>query len=85
MQKVKAIGTIVYSDGDEEKDKKRVKYIGKEYEDFLIEHNRIDLIHGKEYKVVEETKNWYRVKDESGEVYAYPKCFFEVSNNEIDE
>ena len=59
----------------------RVKYIKSQREDFLISNNRIDLIPEKIYDVIEETKRWYRVKDESGDVYAYPKSFFEIVNN----
>jgi hypothetical protein len=36
------------------------------------------LIPGKKYEVVEEKKRWYRIKDESGDVYSYPKSFFEI-------
>ena len=56
----------------------KIKYIKNERENFLIENNRIDLIPGKIYVVVEETKRWFRIKDESGDVYAYPKSFFEI-------
>ncbi len=56
----------------------KIKYIKSERENFLIEDNRIDLVPGKVYEVVEETKRWFRIKDESGEVYAYPKSFFEI-------
>lgn len=56
----------------------KIKYIKGEREDFLVKGNRIDLIPGKVYTVVEETKRWFRVKDESGEVYSYPKSFFEI-------
>ena len=56
----------------------KIKYIKSQREDFLIPNNRIDLIPDKIYDVVEETKRWYRIKDESGEVYAYPKSFFEI-------
>ncbi len=58
----------------------KVKYIGKEKMNFLVENNDMDLIPGKEYEVIEVTKKfgWYRVIDESGEDYAYPAQFFEV-------
>lgn len=59
---------------------KIVKYIGKEKMNYLVEENDMDLIPGKEYKVVKETERSYIVIDESGEDYAYPKSFFEVVN-----
>lgn len=57
---------------------KKAKYIGKEKMDFLIADNDIDLIPGKIYDVLQEDSYWYRVVDESGEDYRYPKSFFEI-------
>lgn len=56
----------------------KIKYIGKEYMDFLVPNNRIDLVPGKVYDVLRENPRWYVVIDESGEDYAYPKSFFEI-------
>ncbi|MGM9666026.1 MAG: hypothetical protein ACI3XX_05765 [Eubacteriales bacterium] len=60
------------------KNKMKVKYIGKEYMDYLIPNNRIDLEPNKIYNVLKETKRDYVIIDESGEDYAYPKSFFEI-------
>lgn len=46
--------------------------------DFLSKDNDIDLIPGKVYTVLQEDEHWYRVVDESGDDYRYPKDFFEV-------
>lgn len=54
-----------------------VKYIGKKNMDYLVKDNYIDLTPGKTYEVLEETKYDYRVIDDSGEDYRYPKHFFE--------
>jgi hypothetical protein len=58
----------------------KVKYIGKEKADFLTKDNDIDLLKEKVYNVVsvEMKGQWYRVVDESGEDYLYPKSFFEI-------
>ena len=56
----------------------RVKYIGKEKMDFLVKGNHIALIEGKEYDLISEERSFYRVVDESGEDYLYPKSFFEI-------
>ena len=56
----------------------KVKYIGTETMDFLVKKNHIALIEGKEYDVISEEKDCYRVIDESGEDYLYPKSFFEI-------
>ncbi len=57
-----------------------VKYKGRENENFIVENNRVDLIPGKTYPVVNVSKNlgWYRIVDESGEDYLYPPEFFEI-------
>ena len=57
----------------------KVRYIGKKYMDYLTERNRIDLIPGKVYEVIEVSKKvgFYRIVDESGEDYLYPPEFFE--------
>ena len=60
----------------------KVKYIGKEHENFIIENNRMDLIPNKIYEAIKESKRNYTLIDESGEAYAYPKCFFEVISKE---
>lgn len=57
---------------------KKVRYIGKEKMDFLAKDNDIDLIPGKIYEVLREDDQWYRIVDESGEDYRYPKTFFET-------
>ena len=59
----------------------KVRYIGKQYENFIVEHNRIDLIPGKEYeviKIVQKPTGWYRLIDESGEDYMYPPELFKI-------
>ena len=61
----------------------KVKYIGKEQEDFLQKNNDMDLIPGKIYDVVKISKKlkWYIIIDESGEDYAYPPNMFEIVEN----
>jgi len=44
------------------------KYIGKTEE--------ATLIHGKVYEILDISKGWYRVFDESGEANLYPPEFF---------
>lgn len=56
----------------------RVKYIGKEKMNYLTKDNDIDLTHGKIYDATEENEYDFRVVDDSGEDYLYPKQFFEV-------
>ena len=58
----------------------KVKYIGKEYMHYLVENNRIDLITGKIYEVIEisQKSGMYRIIDESGEDYLYPTIFFQI-------
>lgn len=57
----------------------KIKYIGKEKENFIVPDNHIDLIPGKIYEVINiEDWDWYRIIDESGEDYMYPPEFFEV-------
>ena len=57
---------------------KRVKYIGKERMNYIVEDNDMDLIPNKIYDLIKETDRSYVVIDESGEDYAYPKSFFEI-------
>lgn len=56
----------------------KIKYVGKEKMDFLVKGNHIALIEGKVYDVISEEMSCYRVIDESGEDYLYPKSFFEI-------
>ncbi len=58
----------------------KIKYIGKEREDYVFGNDRIDLVNGKTYEVLEidPKMGWYRVVDESGEDYLYPPRFFEI-------
>lgn len=56
----------------------RVKYIGKQKMNYLVEGNDIDLTPGKIYEVLEESKHDYLIVDNSGEDYLYPKSFFEI-------
>ena len=58
----------------------KVKYIGKEKMNFLVDNNDMDLIPEKIYEVlkISDDSRWYVVVDESGEDYAYPIQFFEV-------
>lgn len=59
----------------------KVRYIGKEKMDYLVDDNDIDLIPGKIYEVLAiepKTKKFYNLVDESGEDYIYPSVFFEV-------
>ena len=58
----------------------RVKYIGRKKMDYLIKDNDIDLTPNKVYDVIEETECDYRIVDDSGEDYLYPKSFFEILN-----
>ena len=64
----------------------KVKYIGKEKMNFLVDNNDMDLIPDKEYKVLGlDELGWYRVIDESGEDYCYPTQFFEVVDDSTIE
>lgn len=60
----------------------KVKYIGKEKENFIQDNNDMDLIPNKMYDVISVEKicdiDWYRVIDESKEDYVYPHYFFEI-------
>ena len=56
----------------------RVKYIGKSQMDYLVKNNDIDLTPGKSYTVLEENKHDFRIVDDSGEDFLYPKSFFEI-------
>lgn len=38
----------------------------------------LSLTHGKTYDVLSVEKDWYRIKDDSGEIYLYPPKQFEV-------
>jgi len=57
---------------------KRVKYIGKETMNYIVEKNDMDLIPNKIYEILSEDDDEYNIVDESGEDYAYPKSFFEI-------
>ena len=48
----------------------KVRYIG--------ETVPLELTHGKIYSVLSIERGWYRVVDDTGEVYLYPAGFFEV-------
>lgn len=48
----------------------KIKYTGKT--EFLV------LTNGKVYDVISVEKDWYRIKDDSGEDYLYPPESFEV-------
>ena len=60
----------------------KVKYKGKEKENFIQENNDMDLIPNKVYDVIAVEKicdmDWYRVIDESKEDYVYPHYFFDI-------
>ena len=56
----------------------QIKYIGKNQEDYLIKNNDMDLTPGKLYTVIEEDEHDFRIVDDSGEDYLYPKSFFSV-------
>lgn len=56
----------------------RVKYIGKEKMNYLTKDNDIDLTPGKVYEATDENTYDFRVVDDSGEDYLYPKSFFEI-------
>ena len=71
----------------------KVKYIGKEKMDYIIENNYIALVPNKIYEVlsITEKSGMYRIVDESGEDYLYPTNFFkpiekvDVSNGYVSE
>ena len=48
----------------------KVKYLGKT--EFLV------LTNNKIYDVISVEKGWYRIVDDSGEDYLYPKKYFEI-------
>ena len=48
----------------------KVKYIGKYY--------KVSLIYQKIYEVISVEKEWYRIKDETGEDYLFPPEIFEI-------
>lgn len=48
----------------------KVKYLGKT--EFLV------LTNGKIYEVLSIERGFYRIADDSGEDYLYPKHYFEV-------
>ena len=54
----------------------RKKYIGKS--------SPFSLINGKVYEVIDVSKNWYRIVDETGEDYLYPPELFCEENEEVD-
>ena len=58
----------------------KVKYIGKEREDYVFGNDKIDLTYGKVYEVIEISSKlkYYRIVDDSGEDYLYPPRFFEI-------
>ena len=45
---------------------------------FIGETSPLVLTNGKIYSVLSVEKQWYRVKDESGEEYLYPPHLFEI-------
>ena len=65
----------------------KVKYIGKEKMNYLMDNNDMDLIPGKINEVLKSNDDfsWYVVIDESGEDYAYPAQFFEVVDDSTIE
>ena len=38
--------------------------------------SELSLINGKVYEILEVSRGWYRIVDESGEDYLYPPQFF---------
>lgn len=48
------------------------KYIGKT--------DKFSLINGKIYEILDVSRGWYRIVDESGEDYLYPSEFFVDEN-----
>ena len=56
----------------------QVKYIGEKEMDYLVQNNRIDLTPGKLYAVLESDEYDFRIIDDSGEDYLYPRTFFEI-------
>lgn len=48
----------------------KVRYIGET--EFLV------LTNGKIYDVISVEKDWYRIKDDSGDDYLYPPECFEI-------
>lgn len=50
----------------------KVKYVGKTVS-FMLTQNKI-------YDVLSIEKDWYRIKDDTGEDYLYPPQSFEVIN-----
>ena len=57
----------------------RVKYIGNKTMDYIVQDNDIDLTPNKIYEATEENEFDFRVIDDSGEDYLYPKNFFEIA------
>jgi hypothetical protein len=59
----------------------KVKYIGKEKEDFLVEGNDMDFTEGVIYEArpsKSRPEDCLVVFDDSGEDYLYPKNLFEI-------
>lgn len=56
----------------------RVKFIGNY-------GSPISVIAGKVYTCINETRSWYRIIDESGEDYLYPKNDFEVIEESAED
>ena len=48
---------------------------------FLGESDPLALLKNKIYKVLSIEKEWYRIKDETGEDYLYPPDAFEIVKN----
>ena len=49
----------------------KLKYIG-------LNSDPMELVRGKIYECLSEENGWYRIVDETGEDYLYPKNEFEV-------
>lgn len=47
----------------------------------LDNQSLMDLVVGKVYEVTGEKDGWYRIVDESGEDYWYPKDYFELAGD----
>lgn len=45
---------------------------------FLGPTEALVLTHNKIYNVISIEKGWYRIVDDSGEDYLYPKSYFEI-------
>ena len=65
----------------------KVKYIGEQKMDFIVDNNEMDLITNKVYEVQHIDKKYggYGIIDESGEEYGYPPEFFEIVEGSVEE